>query len=345
MPEIGRSLRRERTRRGIGLEEASTQTGVDPRQLQGLEAGTVDRLPDRVQTLKILRLYADFLGLPGDRFVLVLVEHWPTGSLATPVVRVHGREPARSDDTGAVPVVLPAGTAHPLPTLTSADHQTGEIPVYTGTLSPPIPVPDATTGGPAGAVGSEPATAQVPRIDATGPLPAVPGWSGSATPRASPALKVLVGVMALALVAGIAGIVINKTRPQWLRDLGITHSPASPKPAAVTSTSTPAAAPTFSQVATPPGGAIFEVRASSFVVSVLAVGSPSWMQFSQPGSSPLFSGIVPAGGRETFTVHHSLVVNVGASSAHAYVAVGKRLVGAYIPPAAPFTMTFRTAGG
>jgi len=347
VPEIGRSLRRERTRQGLGIEDVSVRTGVDPRQLQGLEGGTVDRLPDRVQTLKILRLYADFLGLPGERYVLVLVDHWPTGSLATPVVRVHPRRPPRPDDTGAIPVVVPSLSAGAPTGIPDEDHRTGEIPVSTGTAStgaliPPMPGPAATSSGPLGGFGPEPATAQVPRIDTTGPLPAVPGWSGSAKPRASPVLKVVVGVLALALAVGIAGIVINETHPQWLRNLGVTHGPAGSK-LAPTGTNPVNPAPTFSQVASPAGTASFVVRASSFVVSVLAVGSASWMQIGEPGSAPLFSGIVQAGNKETFTVHRALVVEVGASSARAFVAVGQKLVGGYVPSTAPFTMTFRTS--
>ena len=343
VPEVGRSLRRERTRQGLGIDEASARTGIDARQLQGLEGGTVDRLPDRVQTLKALRVYADFLGLPGDRYVLVVVDHWPTGSLATPVVRVHPRRPAGPDDTGAVPAVVPAPATPALAGASTEDHRTGEIPVPVTRVGPGAMASGAdanpTSVVYSAGLGPDPATAQVPRVDVTGPLPAVSGWSGTVKPGASRSLKVVVAVLSLALVVGIAGIVINRTHPQWLRDLGITRTPAvSSHPAATTTTT----APTFSQVSTTSTSAGFVVRAPSFVVSILAVGGPSWMQIGEPGAAPLFTGVVQPGGRETFTVHQALVVDVGASSAHAFVAVGQKLVGGYVPSKAPFTMTFRT---
>jgi len=41
----------------------------------------VDRLADRVETLQALRHYADFLGLPGDRYALLLIDLWPSASV------------------------------------------------------------------------------------------------------------------------------------------------------------------------------------------------------------------------------------------------------------------------
>ena len=105
MPEIGRSLRRERTRQGLSIEEASFANCHNGSAAAGTREQNIDRLPDRVQTLKALRHYADFLGLPGDRYTLVLIEHWPTGFSSSSVVTVH--TPLRWSDTTTPGVVPP----------------------------------------------------------------------------------------------------------------------------------------------------------------------------------------------------------------------------------------------
>jgi transcriptional regulator with XRE-family HTH domain len=335
VPEIGRFLRRERTQQGISIEEVGERTGLAVPQLQGLEGGTVDRLPDRVQTLKVLRRYADFLGLPGDQYVLVLVDHWPTSALSSSVVSVHAAPPLRPDDTGVVAQVRPEHA------------ETGWVP---------LTVPEAHLvdhdGHPTGSlaltaqvnsVGPVYTTAQVPRIDNTGPLPIVDGWSGSDDRGTSLALRILIVVLSLALVAGIAGIVINWTRPQWLADLGITHNTTHNPRTTTTTAVTRTTQPEFSQVSTSPGAATFVVRSKSFVVAVVPVGSPSWVQATTNGSiAPEFSGVVQPGAKQAFTAHGPLVVQVGASSARLFVSVGSRLIGSYAPPGAPFTITFRS---
>jgi hypothetical protein len=75
--ELGRALRRVRTRQGLRIEDVSARTGLALDQLQGLENGALDASADRMAVLRTLRRYADFLGLPGDRYVLALVDHWP----------------------------------------------------------------------------------------------------------------------------------------------------------------------------------------------------------------------------------------------------------------------------
>ncbi|MGH9092202.1 MAG: helix-turn-helix domain-containing protein, partial [Acidimicrobiales bacterium] len=142
VPELARTLRRARTRQGLRLEDVSARTGLPLEQLQAIETGTVERIPDRVAILRTLRRYADHLGLPGDRFVLAAVDHWPTtlghpttvvavppaagavaGAVAGPstVATVAGAGPARARhvpgpvDTGVVPVAAAslATRAHP----------------------------------------------------------------------------------------------------------------------------------------------------------------------------------------------------------------------------------------
>jgi transcriptional regulator with XRE-family HTH domain len=350
VPDIGRSLRRERTRQGLSIEEVSSRTGLAAQQLQGLESGTVDRLPDRVHTLKVLRHYADFLGLPGDRYLLVLVEHWPTGSLNAPVVTVHTAPPVLHDDTGLVPPVQQIQQIQPRVDQASVRAASHLVDIRGLPLASSVGLNASTASTVSSASIASSAssddthtTAQVPRIDRTGPLPVVDRWSDFDEPRTPVLLRGLIWILSLALLVGVAGIVINWTRPQWLRDIGITRAPTT---AATTTTSRPGttttAAPTFTQVSSTPTAATFDVRSSPFVVAVVPDGSPSWVQANADGApDPAYSGIVQAGEKQSWTVNSSLVVVVGASSARLYVSVGNHLVGSYAPPGAPFTITFQ----
>jgi transcriptional regulator with XRE-family HTH domain len=365
VPEIGHFLRRERTRQSLQIEDVAASIGVDPQQLQGLEGGTVDRLPDRVGTLKVLRRYADFLGLPGEQYVLVLVEHWPAGSLA-PVVAVRPVVPRRPDDTGSVPAaasrIIPVSDA--LAPAASSVAASRIVPVSGSVVPAPavvvpapavvVPVSGTVLPGPAGSLatgpgmnarlglpemGADPPTAQVPRyVDATGPIPATTAWP-AAQARSSVALRVMVGAVAVALLVGVAGIVIDRVRPQWLRDIGL-----NPPGSANATSSTPASVPVFRQSAWSPGAVTFDVRANAFVVSAVAGDTATFMQLGAPGSPPLFAGVVAAGDKHTVVVHHTLVVTVGGPSVRVFVAAGGRLIGGYAPASAPFTMTFRAAG-
>ena len=72
--------------------------------LEALESGGVGQQHDRIATLRTLRAYANSLGLPGDDYVLVAVEQWPS---------LGHRLPTTTGDTAVVPVVsissAPAG--------------------------------------------------------------------------------------------------------------------------------------------------------------------------------------------------------------------------------------------
>ncbi|HEY3941535.1 MAG TPA: helix-turn-helix transcriptional regulator [Acidimicrobiales bacterium] len=367
VPEIGRFLRRERTQQGLSVPEVSAAMGVPADSLEALEAGTVDRLPDRIHTVKVLRRYADFLGLPGAAYALVLIEHWPSSAAAAAVVNVHAGAPlhpaswpagpsgsvGNPDDTATIPAVgarwalpgtgdLPVG-GHGAAPATGATPATGAVASTGVGLGVELPGGSITDGG-----GEDPPTAQVPRVfDETGPLPVI-GMTPQERSGGSLVLRVLVTVLALALVVGIAGIVVNRVRPQWLQKLGITTSPTS---APTTTTTAPGSTTTtspdvFTQVSATSGSATFAVRAKSFEVTVSAVGSATWVSATLPGSSDsLFAGIVQAGDKQPFTVHQQgLALEIGSSAARVAVTVGNQPPSNYVPPAAPFSMTFRSTG-
>ncbi|HEX4082616.1 MAG TPA: helix-turn-helix transcriptional regulator, partial [Acidimicrobiales bacterium] len=217
MSELARTLRRVRTRQGLRLEDVGARTGLPLDELERLESGDVRRLEDRVATVKALRVYANALGLSGDLYALSLVEHWPPPrSPSTPAVAVDGRRgPVVVADapTAAVPRVPGASPAITLPATTSATTTSLPVavavavadgPVWPGTSSTAIAVLDT---------GLTPAVSGLPHRPRRHRRAGTPLW-----------LRTLVVVVALAVVVGVAGLVIQAVQPSWLRAIGITHA-------------------------------------------------------------------------------------------------------------------------
>ncbi|HVX20808.1 MAG TPA: helix-turn-helix transcriptional regulator [Acidimicrobiales bacterium] len=358
VPELARTLRRVRTRQGLRLEDVSVRGGLPLAQLEALESGTVDRMPDRVATVKVLRGYADFLGLSGDQFALALVDIWPTvPSAQFPIAAVHG-------STGAVPPTGPPTVA--VPGIGAAGAPTGQVASVTAAL-PGTPLTGAwpttgthPTGGPSGVRGLAD-TGVAPAV--TGP-PHRPRRRDRRSDRRDGAplwLKGVVTVVVVAILVAAAGLIIQEVKPSWLRSLGITHAPAggsggssgggsgggnttTSSPRSTTSSAPPSGSGTLKPATTTATTATFDLRGATPTVAVAAVGNPSWVQVTATGQAdPLFSGILQAGQTQSFPVHQSLVVEIGSSAAHLSAAAAGKDLGSYIPTVAPYTLTFNAA--
>jgi hypothetical protein len=352
VPELARTLRRARTRQGLRLEDVSARTGLPLEQLQALESGTVERIPDRVAILRTLRRYADHLGLPGDRFVLAAVDQWPT-TLGHPTTIV-AVPPATSSSAGAGPPPAAPTAAQPFDTgvvpLAASTLAARGVPPSGGattqvarTAAPPAPRPAA---GPRGGTGQVPTTSLVD----TGVVPAfqppVPP-RGSRGPRTPLGLRILVGVAGLAVLAGVAGLAVDHYEPGWLQDLGITHRPHTPQAqddaASTSTTSGTTPKTTFAVAATTAGSATLAVRSPTFTVQLTAVGGSSWVQATGAGkSAPTYAGVLTPGTSQTLTATHSMVVLIGSVAAHLAVSIDGKAVGTYVPTAAPFTVTLQS---
>lgn len=343
VPDLARVLRQARVARGLELDAVSAQTGIPLDQLYDLESGTVDRLPDRVAMLKALSRYAGFLNLPGDQFVMTLVEHWPnTSNVGMPMMVVHdeptngnrstetaiGTLPAAADDlsTRAVPLSVSTSTA---------PHTSIDLPIMEGRHN---------------------STAQVPMVMAdTGVTPAVK--RAPVDGFGMVVVRALVVVVVLLLAVGTAWLVVNRVHPQWLADLRLPYSTkggatsagapkgttgATGKGTAVTKPTTPPK-PGMELVSASASQASFNVTAPLFVVRVSAVGGPTWVSVSGPlSTNPVFAGILQSGQSQLVTANHQLTVQIGSSAARLAVQVNKHVIGTYVPPGAPFTMTFTT---
>jgi len=76
MTSIGETLRRERLRRGLTLEQIAADTKIGLHLLEAMEADEFDRLPGGVFTRSFLRQYAHALGLDEDEVITWLKEQF-----------------------------------------------------------------------------------------------------------------------------------------------------------------------------------------------------------------------------------------------------------------------------
>ena len=74
--EIGALLREAREERGLDLLAVHDRLSRPITQLEALESGQLDRLPDQALALSTLRRYAAFLGLDGDALALRMIDAW-----------------------------------------------------------------------------------------------------------------------------------------------------------------------------------------------------------------------------------------------------------------------------
>lgn len=68
LTELGARLAQARQERGITLEQISAETRIPVRQLQAIEQGNLQHLPEPVYIQGFLRRYADAIGLDGQLF-------------------------------------------------------------------------------------------------------------------------------------------------------------------------------------------------------------------------------------------------------------------------------------
>ncbi len=338
VPELASVLRHACAARGLELFAVSQQTSIPLDLLHDLESGTVDRLPDRVAILKALSRYAAFLNLPGDQFVMTMVEHWPA---AAPPAMVTPNGASVTADT-AVGTLVGAQVAD--------DIATRVVPV---SLPETAGIPTSALGLPRVFEGRHDSTAPVPMVMAdTGRTPAIK--RGGPDGLLVPLIRGLVVIVTILVAVGTAWLVINRVRPQWLADLHVPYTSTgtgAAQTAAVAGSTTHSSTPTtvapkpkMTLVSANNSQATFSVDAPLFTVKVSASGGDTWVKASGPlSTNPDFEGIVKSGQSETVHANHQLTVIIGSTAARMAIQVGRQVIGTYVPPGAPFTMTFTTS--
>ena len=332
--DVARALRRARVRQGLSVKDVALRTGIPVSQLRAAETASLS-LPDQLATLKTVRAYADFLGLPGDRYALALLEHWPTKGAPG------GSGTSPTATTPAIPMPDGSGVATGDPTAGTADGGGGAT----------APVPLITPVSPAPETSSEPFYA----FEDTGVSPAVPAVGAPVyrgRGRVPAGLRVGVGVTAAAVATALAFLAIDRLHPSWLGVTTLTPPtgahPTTPAPAPraahpVRHHTTAAPGVTLRPVTTTPASTVFRVGTSPFQLTVSATPTgPCWVQVSVPtATAPAFAGMLSPGQSTTVSVARSATVEVGSSSGRISVAAGsERLLSTYAPRVAPSRTTF-----
>ncbi|MGH9110244.1 MAG: hypothetical protein ACRDY3_12410, partial [Acidimicrobiales bacterium] len=192
------------------------------------------------------------------------------------------------------------------------------------------------------------ATAQVPRVMAdTGQTPSV--RRRLADGFAMVVVRALIVIALVLILVGAAWLTINKVRPQWLADLHLPYTSSGPLAASNVPTTQPTTATTAPRHAKPSmrlvsangAEATFSVSEALFDVRISASGGDTWVQAVGPlSTTPSYEGILKNGQSQLVPANHQLIVRIGSTAARITVQVNKDVIGTYVPPGAPFMMTF-----
>jgi Helix-turn-helix domain/Domain of unknown function (DUF4115) len=332
--EIGRLLRQAREERGLDLLAVHDRLSRPITQLEALERGDLDSLPDQALALSTLRRYAAFLGLDGDALALRMIDAW-----SSPPAAVNGT--ARGGAGAAVTSVVAAVTTGP-------DHlraftQTGQVPrVGAGST--------AAAGGYGYGMATGPPTGTfpvVPRHELRQSKRAVARARRKL--RAPTPLKIVTGVALLLVLAVVAGYVILQQRPQWLVSARILRvvEPGGPQaPAPATTSTVPHQVAIVVPGVSGPASSAYSVGTKDFTVNVSTTG-PCWVQVTSSESSvPLIVGVQQAGKRLSYPAQGTMTVQVGSSAVVVGISVKGKVVFFTAPHVTPYTYVFaaNTAG-
>ena len=345
--DVGRSLRESRERLGVSLAEIRDRTGISWQNLEALEVMDLARLPDQRTVVTAARRYSEVVGLDAAEICSTALRVWQDqrsgdgaaqGAPPTTGSRLRRRATgsAVTGQSTGTPVAENAGTQAHLRAFT----QTAEIPVAGGVRAP----------------GDGAASVHFADTDAI-PITSREHPRTRATHRW---FQVTLGLTALLLLLGVAGLTVHHYQPQWLADIHVTrpHSPTvTAKPGFVTPkqsrrsshSSTPPLRSLITQTAGPTGFASVAVHAKSYRVEISAQ-QPCWIDATAPpdGSRPLFVDVLQAGDTKTLTpVKGQLSVEFGASFITVQIQVAEKTVPgwSFTPPTAPFSLSFASYPG
>lgn len=82
--EAGWFLQREREKRGESLEVAGEATGIHPYHIEAIEFGDMTRMPQRLEALEMIGIYAQYLGFDPDPLVRHYARILPRPAVAPP---------------------------------------------------------------------------------------------------------------------------------------------------------------------------------------------------------------------------------------------------------------------
>jgi transcriptional regulator with XRE-family HTH domain len=336
---VGTRLRQAREERGLNLLAVHDRLGRPITQIEALETGNMEALPDEALAASMLRRYATLLGLDGDELAdQFSVERESVGT---------DRSPSATRSTDAVTGVVAAVTAGP-------DHlraftETGEVPRFGNRTSSAARMSGAhdfsdSVGPPTGTF------PVVPRSDLRKSRRSVA--KARRRMHAPRSLKVVTWVAAgLVLIVG-TGIVLLAARPHVLADAHILRvvpagsAAATGRPNGQGSSGAASAGHQSFPVqpaGSTPSSASFTVATSRFTV-VVATSGPCWVQITSSSSpSPLISGVQPGAKVLSYPAVGTMTVEVGSAAVLVGVTIKGKNAFTDAPKTIPFTYTFTPA--
>jgi hypothetical protein len=329
-------LRETREQRGLDLVTVHDRLGRPITQLEGLESGDLRSMPDQAMALSTLRRYAAFLTLDGDALALQLMEAWSSAPAA------NGRR--RMRDNGGLTGVVAAVTSGP--EHLRAFTQTGQVPRVAGFAT-------STAGAGSGAYGYGvavgPPTGMIPAIAASEFKDANRAMARARRRRrAATPLKVTTWVVAVLVLAVVAGTVIQSSQPQWFVEshiLRVTGPGGAPLPPAPTHTATATPAPPKADpvVLTTTDGSTFgqyTVASQRFTLK-LAATDVCWVQVLDASSAtPQLQGDLQGGQEQSFNADKSITVEVGSAAVIVGILINGKPAFLNTPASTPYTYTF-----
>ena len=160
--------------------------------------------------------------------------------------------------------------------------------------------------------------------------------SGAARPRPARWLRVLVVIVALAVVAAAATLGLVKA---GIIDKSGTGSPSTTQAGRHHASTGSSTVPLVTPVSTGNGTATYRVDIAAYAVTVLTSTGRSWVSIGAAGQRPAFEGILAADSSQKELMLGPSQVDVGAGGTKVVVTSGLRSF-TLTPPAAPYSYSF-----
>ena len=169
----------------------------------------------------------------------------------------------------------------------------------------------------------------------TDKIPAVEVHGRGSRPGSSRLLRVLVVIVALAVLA--AGAALGLVKAGVIDKSGTNNPPAAQAPQH--HGTAPTKAPLVTQVSTGNGTATYRVDIAAYAVTVTTTTGRSWVSIGAAGQRPAFAGILNPNSSQKELLLGPATVDVGAGGTKVTVTSGKRSQ-TLTPPSAPFSYQF-----
>ncbi len=160
----------------------------------------------------------------------------------------------------------------------------------------------------------------------------------SGRPRTSRLLRLVVAIVALAVVAG--AVALGLVKAGVIDNSNNGGSPTTTPPTTHHAAPPPSTSPAVTQVSAGSGTATYAVNDAAYAVTVSTSTARSWISIGASGQRPVFAGIIGPNSSHKVVLLGPSVVDVGAGGTTVTVTAGRQST-TLTPPSAPFTYQFQ----